>query len=607
MIVQMIWQGSFFISVSREGDLNIRRYMMAVQVIKATKHIPGMSAENNRTGEKMKVAAYCRVSTGSEEQETSYEAQCRHYTDFINSNPRWKLAGIYADEGISGTSTRHREQFNQMIADCEDGQIDMVITKSISRWARNTIDSLKNIRRLKSLGVPVLFEKENINTMDVKGEVLITIMSSIAQQESESISRNVRMGIQYIFQQGKPRLNTTQFTGLQKGKDGKSLVIIPEEAALVRRIFREYLEGCSPNMIAARLMKDKILSPAGKEKWYQSTIDSMLRNEKYCGDLLLQKYYVVDVLSHRIAKNEGQLPQYFVEDAHEPIIPKEVFYQVQGELQRRSHLKNDPNKIRYGSSMALTGRLVCGKCGRILKRYINPDPMQTDWRCRKRAYEKKSITKEVEAKCDCRNAKEKEVQAAIVAAFNELPGFRDEVLRAQGAIRDGDLKCLDMMIERMQEQQSRLNERLNGLADPGSAEAAFLAEELNGIEEERMSLMLERADAAHREIRIRILLELIDMMKEKHDESCGIISAREEESGEAACYDYDEFFRRTRVCLDDGVLNDEGKITGFYNDMVIRYLDTVTVLDEGYEVNFKAGLTVKVNAVQLRQVLRQFC
>ena len=569
---------------------------MAVQVIKATKQIPGMTTGTARTVEKLKVAAYCRVSTDSDEQETSYEAQCRHYTDFINGNPGWELAGIYADEGISGTSTKHREQFNRMIADCEAGRINMVITKSISRWARNTIDSLKNIRKLKDLGIPVLFEKENINTMDAKGEVLITIMSSLAQQESESISKNVRMGIQYIFQQGKGRLNTAQFLGLEKGEDGRTLVIIPEEAALVRRIFREYLEGYSPNMIANGLMQDEILSPAGKPTWYQSTIDSILRNEKYCGDLLLQKYYVVDVLSHKLAKNEGQLPQYFVENAHEPIIPKEVFYQVQGELQRRSMLKNDPGKFRYGAKDALTGRLICGKCGRKLKRYTNPDPMMTDWRCRKRAYEKKSMTKEVEAKCDCRNANEREVQAAVVIAFNELPGLRDEMLRTQGALRDGDLKRLDTMIEGNQEQQGRLTERLDALADPNGEEASFLNGELARLEEERMALMLERAEAAHREVKIRLLLELIDAMKEKHDESYGIVHEREEDSGEGACYDYDEFFRRTRMELADGVLDEEGRLSGFYDDLVIRYLDTVTVLDDGYEVNFKAGLTVKVNA-----------
>ena len=319
---------------------------MAVQVIKATKAAGSVQAQA-RSLEKLRVAAYCRVSTDSEEQETSYEAQCRHYTDFINGNPDWTLAGIYADEGLSGTSTKRREQFNRMIADCEAGLIDMVITKSISRWARNTIDSLHNIRKLKDLGIPVLFEKENINTMDSKGEVLITIMSSIAQQESDSISKNVRMGIQYQMQQGKGRLNTAQFLGLDKDEEGM-LVIIPEEAALVRRIYREYLEGYSPGMIAAHLTSDGIRTPAEKDVWYASTVVSILENEKYAGDLLMQKYYTVDFLTHRVEPNTGQLPQYFVENNHAPIVPKDVFYQVQGEMQRRSALKYDPTKFRCG-------------------------------------------------------------------------------------------------------------------------------------------------------------------------------------------------------------------------------------------------------------------
>ena len=347
---------------------------MAVQIIKATKQPQGTVVAADRGKEKIRVCAYARISTDSDAQETSYEAQCRHYTDYIMDNPEWEFAGVYADEGISGTSTKNREQFLKMIHDCEAGQIDMILTKSISRWARNTVDSLRTIRKLKDLGVGVLFEKENIFTLDAKGEVLITIMSSIAQQESDSISRNVRLGIQYLMQQGKGRLNTRQFLGLTKGGEhNDTLEIVPGEADLVRRIYREYLEGFSPGMIARRLTQEKIPTPAGKVTWYQSTIVSILENEKYCGDLLMQKYYVEDFLTHRIVRNTGQLPQYFVEDNHEPIVPKKIFYQVQGEIQRRSLLKKDPGKLRFGSSVALKGRLVCGRCGRILKRYIHPD------------------------------------------------------------------------------------------------------------------------------------------------------------------------------------------------------------------------------------------
>ena len=562
---------------------------MAVQVIKARKQ----KSLSEGSDEKYRVAAYCRVSTDSEEQESSYEAQCRHYEHFINANPEWALAGIYADEGISGTSTKHRDQFNQMISDCEKGKIDMIITKSISRWARNTIDSLKNIRKLKDLGIPVLFEKENINTMDAQGEVLLTILSSLAQQESESISKNVRMGIQYLYQQGKGRLNTTRFLGLTKGENGKTLVIIPEEADLVRRIYREYLEGYSPGWIARGLMEDEIPSPAGKPAWYQSTIGSILRNEKYCGDLLMQKYYVVDVLSHRVAKNEGQLPQYYVEDAHEPIIPKEVFYQVQGELRRRSIFKNKPGSFRMGSKIALTGRLICGKCGRRLKRYTYPEPTRTDWRCRRRAYEKRSMTKEVAPKCSCRNVLEREVQVAILAAFNELPSCRDELLRASWAVKNGDLKRLDYLIGNNQSRQDRINEKMEGLEE-GDKQVSLLRAELSRLEDEKIDLTLKHADAANQEVARRSLLELIDIMMEK--EYGGSEPDEEEEDRQAACYEYDEFFRRTRMEIPEGILDTEGKVVRFQDDFIIRYLENVIVHDDSYKVNFKAGLTIKVCA-----------
>ena len=288
---------------------------MAVQVIKARR-----TQENaaQSVGQKLRTCCYCRVSTDSDEQEVSYESQIKHFTDYINDHPDMVLSGVYADEGISGTGLKNRVQFNKMLADCEAGLHDQVLVKSISRWARNTVISLEAIRKLQTLGIPIIFQKEGINTMAAGGEMLITILSSLAQQESDSISKNVRIGIQYLFQQGKPHLNTVNFLGLTKGKDKYDLVIVPEEAALVRRIYREYLEGFSPGMIAGRLTADKILTPAGKDIWYQSTITSILENEKYCGDLLMQKWYVVDFLSHKIVKNEGALPQYFVKEEESP-------------------------------------------------------------------------------------------------------------------------------------------------------------------------------------------------------------------------------------------------------------------------------------------------
>ena len=214
---------------------------------------------------KLKVAAYCRVSTDNEEQATSYEAQVDHYTQLIQKNSEWELAGIFADDGISGTSTKKREEFNRMIEECMAGNIDMIITKSISRFARNTLDCLRYIRELKEKNIPVFFEKENINTMDSKGEVLLTIMASLAQQESQSLSENVKLGLQYRYQEGKVQINHNWFLGYTKDEEG-NLVIEPEEAEVVKRIFREYLEGKSLIQIARGLEADGILTGAKKPK-----------------------------------------------------------------------------------------------------------------------------------------------------------------------------------------------------------------------------------------------------------------------------------------------------------------------------------------------------
>ena len=251
---------------------------------------------------KLRVAAYCRVFTDSDEQATSYEAQVEHYTEFIKKNPEWEFAGIFADDGISGTNTKKREEFNRMIEECMSGRIDMIITKSISRFARNTLDCLKFIRQLKEKNIPVYFEKENINTMDAKGEVLLTIMASLAQQESQSLSQNVKLGIQYRYQQGHVQVNHNRFLGYTKDANGH-LIIEEEEAKVVRRIYREYLEGASLNGIGRGLEADGILTGAGKKRWRPETVQKILKNEKYMGDALLQKTYTVDFLSKKLRQH----------------------------------------------------------------------------------------------------------------------------------------------------------------------------------------------------------------------------------------------------------------------------------------------------------------
>ena len=563
---------------------------MAVQVIRANRREHTLLPQ---TGGKIRVAAYCRVSTDSEEQESSYEAQCQHYMHYISSNPDWELVGIYADEGISGTSTKKREQFMQMIHDCKAGKIDMIITKSISRWARNTLDSLQNIRKLKELGIAVLFEKENINTMDAKGEVLLTIMSSIAQQESESISKNVKMGIQYQMQQGHGRLNTTRFMGFTRDPETQGLAIVPEEAVIVRRIYRAYLEGSSPGKIAAELTMDGIRTPAGKELWGPTTITSMLKNEKYCGDLLMQKYYTSDVLTHKNEKNQGEMPQYFVPDAHDPIIPKPVFYQVQNEIQRRSMLKMDPNEIRYGSRDALFGRLICGYCGRKLKKYEHPNNGYIEWRCRAKAYKKRSVwAKSGMNLCSCRNVPEKEVKRIILQAFKMLPQYRDYIMKTQAALWDGEIKRIDATLDTFEAQKKRMEDRFSTLVEKGqdeSEEAQFLGGELELLENERTDLIFKRADLANKDVHLRCMMELIDTMQHKDPGDHDI------EYKSPACSDYGEFFRRTRNWEDDTMIGEDGGLKAFYDKIIIRYMDHVEIGNDSYCVRFKCGFAIRFN------------
>jgi len=249
--------------------------MGTVTMIPATKRVGNVLRKETQP-KKLRVAAYCRVSTDSDEQATSYETQIAHYTEFIGKNPAWEMAGVYADDGISGTNTKHREEFNRMIDDAMGGKIDMIVSKSISRFARNTLDCLRYIRKLKEKNIPVFFEKENINTMNATSEVLLTIMASLAQQESQSLSQNVKLGLQYRYQQGKVQVNTNWFLGYTKDEKG-NLVIDPEQAEVVRRIYREYLEGASMTQIARGLEADGILTGAGRKRWYNSTVNKILK------------------------------------------------------------------------------------------------------------------------------------------------------------------------------------------------------------------------------------------------------------------------------------------------------------------------------------------
>ena len=501
---------------------------------------------NNEERQKIRVAAYCRVSTDSDEQATSYEAQIEHYTAFIKKNPDWEFAGIFADDGISGTDTRKREEFNRMIEECMEGKIQMVITKSISRFARNTLDCLKYIRQLKDRGIPVFFEKENINTMDAKGEVMLTIMASLAQQESESLSQNVKIGLQYRYQQGLVQVNHNRFLGYTKDAEGH-LVVEPEEAEVVKRIYREYLEGASLLQIGRGLEADGILTGAGKKKWRPETIKKILQNEKYIGDALLAKTYTVDFLTKKRVKNNGIVPQYYVENSHEPIIPRDLYMQVQEEMVRRTNLHSGENRKKrvYSSKYALSSIVYCPKCGEIYRRiaWNNRGKRSTVWRCCTRV-------EHGPEGCDAPTIQESDLQEAVVKAINLALGNRDGMMTAlqeniEAVIRQEDETSAEGINAKLEELQKELLQLANSKKDYNS-----VADEIDRLRELRQKALTERAEREGLKKRIAEMREFLN-------------------SRTMEILEYDEQFVR-------------------------RLIEKVTVYDERFEVEFKSGMTMDV-------------
>ena len=351
--------------------------------------IPAKPEAVRASKRQLRVAAYCRVSTDDEEQLTSYEAQKNYYTDKIMTNKEWTMAGIFADEGITGTSARKRPEFLRMIRQCKQGKIDIVLTKSISRFARNTVDCLNYVRALKELGIAVIFEKENMNTLEIDSEILITMLGAFAQSESESISANVRWGIRQAMKEGKATIQYKYLYGYRKGDDSKP-EIIPDQAEVVRKIYDLFLSGTPVRGIQEYLNANSVPNINGESKWARSAIDSILTNEKYCGDVLLQKTYIDDCINKKVKKNTGQLPMYLVQNHHEGIISRETFDAAQAELARRSagkspSKKNAPTgRSRYSSKYALSDRLYCGECGTRYQRctWRNRDgSKRIVWRC----------------------------------------------------------------------------------------------------------------------------------------------------------------------------------------------------------------------------------
>ena len=430
-----------------------------VEVIPATWN---PTDESSREIRKLRVAAYCRVSTELEQQQSSYDIQIEYYTRHIMQNPNWIFAGVFADDGRSATNTFRRDDFNQLMDQCLKGKVDMVITKSISRFARNTVDCISWVRKLKEKNVAVYFEKENLNTLDDSTEMILTILSSQAQEESRAISTNVKWGYARKFEKGESTRQRSY--GFRKAPTGE-MCIVEEEAAVIRNMARWFLDGDSLERIKHRLEEAGIETTTGKKTWSTGTIYNILINEKIMGDVLLQKTFTADYLTKRRVKNSGQQKQYYVKNHHEAIIPKTVYYKIQEEIARRSSLKKAGTRKGktaqgvYSSKYALTGIMVCNECGAHYRRttWAKNGKKVIVWRCinrlehgTKRCHESPTLKEEV-------------IQEAIMGKLhslsidqeeeNFLNGVKEDILRAAkvvgGACTEEEI---DKTIEELRDQ-----------------------------------------------------------------------------------------------------------------------------------------------------------
>ena len=430
-----------------------------VEVIPATWN---PTDESSREIRKLRVAAYCRVSTELEQQQSSYDIQIEYYTRHIMQNPNWIFAGVFADDGRSATNTFRRDDFNQLMDQCLKGKVDMVITKSISRFARNTVDCISWVRKLKEKNVAVYFEKENLNTLDDSTEMILTILSSQAQEESRAISTNVKWGYARKFEKGESTRQRSY--GFRKAPTGE-MCIVEEEAAVIRNMARWFLDGDSLERIKHRLEDAGIETTTGKKTWSTGTIYNILTNEKIMGDVLLQKTFTADYLTKRRVKNSGQQKQYYVKNHHEAIIPKTVYYKIQEEIARRSSLKKAGTRKGktaqgvYSSKYALTGIMVCNECGAHYRRttWAKNGKKVIVWRCinrlehgTKRCHESPTLKEEV-------------IQEAIMGKLhslsidqeeeNFLNGVKEDILRAArvvgGACTEEEI---DKTIEELRDQ-----------------------------------------------------------------------------------------------------------------------------------------------------------
>lgn len=461
----------------------------------------------------LRVAAYCRISTKEEDQANNYEVQKEYYTDKIMSNPAWTMAGVFADKGITGTSVKKREDFMRMIRQCRKGKIDMILAKSVSRFARNTVDTLSYTRELRSMGIPVIFEEQNINSIYPESEFLITIHGAFAQSESEGISSRVKWGKHQAMRTGKANIQYKTLLGYEKGPDGE-MVVNAEQAETVRKIYELYLSGQTLRNIKETLETGGFKNSAGTTEWTTSNLRTILSDEKYCGDVLLQKTFIQDCISKKVIKNTGQLPMYLIENHHEGIVSREKYNAVQAEMARRKAAKSPSKRAStglaaYTSRYALSDRLVCGECGTLYRRctWTRPDGKRVVWRCVSRLdYGKKY----------CHSSPtldEAPLQQAIIAALNTVLPDLDgrirqitEALEAEVIPFPGSGMSLGDIDRRLAELEMQFQRLLEKAADDPIAygdQFKEILDEQTALKELRASILAENKEHAEADRRIR--------------------------------------------------------------------------------------------------------
>lgn len=523
---------------------------------RVVREIPAASLyrlESVKAAPRMVVAAYARVSTEKEEQEDSFARQVEHYTALIQSRSEWSFGGIYADPGITGTRAEKRPDFMRMIQDCRDGKIQKILVKSISRFARNTVDALNYIREIKDLGISIFFESENIDTLTPGGEVLITILAAMAEQESRTMSTNIKWSYQKKFKNGEVTLNTGMMLGYLKTADGE-YEINEEEAEIVRRIYREYLSGLTVTRICRGLEADGIATKLGKTRWQHSVIVSILSNEKYTGNAILGKTYKPDVLTKYRIKNTGQAPMYYVEGTHPAIIEKEIFEMTKSEMQRRKDDKETAiGSSRYTSKYPFSGLLICGTCGHRLRRHVRrvgSGKTVAAWGCANRISNGRTA-------CDSHHINEDVLERTYLAAIRGMLDCADDVVTA---VRDSA-----------------------GLVMQPENAAALDAIDRQIIEVQEAVLELHKAKRQH-----TVSVEEYDTQVQQYSQRM-----KELEEQQTILRSAETRYSEVRVWLDtfeqhiqtaDALNIDDGTI-------LKALVEHIIVNDDGIEIHFKCGVT----------------